>query len=160
MRILLLCWAFFSASAYSVVETYEFEDEALRQRYQVFVDELRCPKCQNQNLAGSNSPIAQDLRREVYRLLSEGNSDQQVVEFMVDRYGEFILYRPRFNAETVVLWLAPAIFLLLGLLVLVKVFLRQKKSVSNKADSELLNESEQQRLQALLAKDLKDDSND
>ena len=88
--VVLLCLPLL---AWSVIETYQFEDEQLRERYQRFTHELRCPKCQNQNLSGSNSPIAKDLRRELYRLLLEGQSDQQITEFMVARYGEFVLYR-------------------------------------------------------------------
>ena len=102
----------------------------LNQRYQHFIDELRCPKCQNQNLAGSNSPIAKDLRHQLYLLLEEGRSDQEVTNFMVNRYGDFILYRPRFNPETAILWFAPAIFLLLGVVVVTLIFFsaeRQRK---------------------------------
>ncbi len=79
-------------------------------RYQKFIEELRCPKCQNQNLAGSNSPISEDLRREIYRLIDDGKSDTEIVQFMLDRYGDFILYRPRLTSETAILWAAPARF--------------------------------------------------
>ena len=118
----------FSVFSRAVVETYQFDDESLRQRYQQFVEELRCPKCQNQNLSGSNSPIAEDLRRELYRLLNEGRSDTEVVDYMVARYGDFILYRPRLNTETAILWFAPAIFLLLGVLIMVTIFRRQYRA--------------------------------
>jgi len=160
MRVLLLWLVLASTLAQAVVETYEFENEALRGRYHTFVDELRCPKCQNQNLAGSNSPIAEDLRRELHRLLQEGRSDQQIVEFMVSRYGDFILYRPRFNLETAVLWLAPAIFLLLGIIAITLVFLRQKRSASTSDEGQTLDEAEQLRLHNLLITDPeKDDRN-
>jgi cytochrome c-type biogenesis protein CcmH len=144
----LLCQ---SLSAQAVIETYQFDDEVLRARYHQFVAELRCPKCQNQNLAGSNSPIAEDLRRELHRLLEDGRSDQQIVDYMVERYGDFILYRPRFNPETAVLWLAPGIFLLLGCGLLVMVFKRQKQSALVDAENQLLNDEEQQKLRRLLA---------
>lgn len=144
----LLC---LSLSAQAVIETYQFDDEVLRARYHQFVAELRCPKCQNQNLAGSNSPIAEDLRRELHRLLEDGRSDQQIVDYMVERYGDFILYRPRFNPETAVLWLAPGIFLLLGCGLLVMVFKRQKQSALVDAENQLLNDEEQQKLRRLLA---------
>jgi cytochrome c-type biogenesis protein CcmH len=148
LSLYLLCQ---SLSAQAVIETYQFDNEVLRARYNQFINELRCPKCQNQNLAGSNSPISEDLRRELHRLLEEGRSDQQIVDYMVERYGDFILYRPRFNPETALLWMAPGIFLLLGCGVLVMVFKRQKQSVLTDAENQLLNNEEQQKLQRLLA---------
>lgn len=87
-----------------------------RERYLTLVEELRCPKCQNQNLADSDSPIAADLRREIRRLLEAGNSDQQIIDFLVARYGEFILYRPAWREHTYLLWLAPAALLGVGLI--------------------------------------------
>ena len=137
-----------STSAFAVIETYDFSDEARRERYYQFIEELRCPKCQNQNLAGSNAPIAADLRREIHRLLEEGRSDKEIVDFMVGRYGEFVLYRPRFNRDTAVLWLAPAGFLLIGCVVLVVIYQRQKTSTN--IDDAPLTEAEQQRLADLL----------
>lgn len=158
MKYLILIMAIWSLPALAVVETYEFEDEGMRDRYNQFTAELRCPKCQNQNLSGSNSPIAKDLRRELHRLLQEGSSDQQVTDFMVDRYGDFILYRPRFNPETALLWLAPAIFLALGMAVLVTVFWRQRRAAQSPAESEVLGDDEREQLDSLLqptvAKDL------
>ena len=95
MKYCLLLLCLFSSLSMAVVETYDFDNEVDRNRYHQFVDELRCPKCQNQNLAGSNAPIAKDLRRELHRLLQDGQTDTQIVDFMVDRYGDFVLYRPR-----------------------------------------------------------------
>lgn len=114
-----------AAPAAAVIETYEFESELQHQRYQDFIEELRCPKCQNQNLAGSNSPISADLRRELHRLLLEGKSDQEIVDYMVARYGDFVLYRPPVNKHTIVLWLLPLALLLLGALV-VTMLVRRK----------------------------------
>lgn len=114
-----------SAPAAAVIETYEFETELQHRRYQDFIQELRCPKCQNQNLAGSNSPISADLRRELHRLLLEGKSDQEIVDYMVARYGDFVLYRPPVNKHTIVLWLLPVALLLLGALV-VTMLVRRK----------------------------------
>lgn len=146
--LILLC--LLSPLCVAVVETYNFENEVNRERYHQFIDELRCPKCQNQNLDGSNAPIAKDLRRELHRLLEDGQTDAQIVEYMVGRYGEFVLYRPRFNAETAVLWLAPAIFLVLGFVLIFMVFKRQKPSVSTQGNSAELDADEQRRLRALL----------
>ncbi|MGK0499882.1 MAG: cytochrome c-type biogenesis protein CcmH [Oceanicoccus sp.] len=143
-----------SLSALAVVETYEFGSDADQARYYQFVLELRCPKCQNQNLEGSNSPIAKDLRRELHRLIDAGQNDQQIVDYMVSRYGDFILYRPRFTAQTAVLWLSPIAFVLIGSVIVVMVFRRQRTDPSS--DQVDFNESslttaERQRLDALLA---------
>jgi cytochrome c-type biogenesis protein CcmH len=112
----------FSQAALAVIETYEFENETLRERFQTLAAELRCPKCQNQNIADSNAPIAADLRKQLYVQLNEGRSDQEIVDFMVSRYGEFVLYRPRWNPVTMVLWLAPVIFLALAAWIVVGSF--------------------------------------
>tara|TARA_R110000772_G_scaffold141114_2_gene250358 strand:- start:4584 stop:5048 length:465 start_codon:yes stop_codon:yes gene_type:complete len=103
-----------SIHAGAVIETYEFSTPALEARYQLLSEELRCPKCQNQNIADSNAPISQDLRRLLHQQLEAGASDEEILEFMVARYGEFVRYRPAFNAATAVLWLAPLILLLAG----------------------------------------------
>jgi len=80
--------------AKAAIDTYQFRDEAERERYQQLTKELRCPKCQNQDIADSNAPIAADLRREIFRMLGEGKNNQQIVDFMVDRYGDFVRYKP------------------------------------------------------------------
>jgi cytochrome c-type biogenesis protein CcmH len=156
VKILILLSVLFSGLCSAVVETYQFDDDSTRQRYHQFVDELRCPKCQNQNLAGSNSPIAKDLRRELHRLLSEGRSDSQVVEYMVNRYGDFILYRPRFNLETAILWFAPSIFLLSGVIIAWRVFRGQHLAAIVDDAGDNLNDDEQAKLQTLLNKDAED----
>jgi cytochrome c-type biogenesis protein CcmH len=152
MRFLLLALLLVSWPSLAVIETYEFNSEVDHVRYQKFIEELRCPKCQNQNLAGSNSPIAEDLRREIYRLIDEGKSDTEIVQFMLDRYGDFILYRPRLTSETAVLWAAPAIFLLIGAVVVVLLAKRRRVEA---AGENSLTEQEQVRLKALLEEDEK-----
>lgn len=109
----------------SPVETFEFNDEVTKVRFQALSKELRCPKCQNQNLADSNSPIAQDLRKELYQLLQQGKADSEIVDFMVNRYGEFVLYRPRVSAVTYVLWFGPAVLIVLAIIVVI-VIVRRK----------------------------------
>lgn len=111
---LLLLVLFFAIAASAVIETYEFSDPALEERYHALSQELRCPKCQNQNIADSNAPISEDLRRLLYRQLEAGATDEEILEDMVDRYGEFVRYRPAFDARTAVLWLAPPAFLIFG----------------------------------------------
>jgi cytochrome c-type biogenesis protein CcmH len=99
-------------------EPLEFEDQQMQDRFSTLKNELRCAVCQNQSLADSDAPLAHDLRREVYNMLKGGKSDAQIKQFMVDRYGDFVLYRPPVQANTWLLWLGPLIMLLIGALVL------------------------------------------
>ena len=99
---------------YAVIETYEFTSPELEARYHSLSQELRCPKCQNQNIADSNAPIARDLRVVLYEQLEAGATDDEILDFMVARYGEFVRYRPGVDQNTALLWGAPAILLILG----------------------------------------------
>ncbi len=99
----------------------EFRDRAEERRFQALIAELRCVMCQNQSLADSNAQIAHDLRREVFDLMRQGRSDREIKQFLVERYGEFVLYRPRFGAHTWLLWLGPALLLGAGGLVVVRI---------------------------------------
>ena len=96
------------------VAPLEFRDREEERRFHVLVSELRCVMCQNQSLADSNAAIAHDLRREVFDLMREGRSDAQIKTFLVERYGEFVLYRPQLDGGTWLLWFGPGIVLLLG----------------------------------------------
>jgi cytochrome c-type biogenesis protein CcmH len=134
-----------NASA-NYVDTYTFKDAVTEKRFNELNKELRCPKCQNQNLSGSNSPIAQDLRREVYELLDQGKADIEIMNYMVARYGEFVLYRPRVNSLTYILWFAPVVLILIG--VLVVVFIVRRKPIARKEVE--LSSDQQDKLKALL----------
>ena len=136
-----------AANANAVVfGKYEFDDAEQLERYQQLIYELRCLVCQNQNLADSNAELAGDLRREVHRLILEGKSDQDVVDFMVARYGDFVLYRPPLKAKTVLLWSGPFV-LGIGALVLLLVQLRRHAEDAGAAP---LSDEERARLRALL----------
>lgn len=135
-----------SAVNASPVETFEFRDEVTKVRFQALSKELRCPKCQNQNLADSNSAIAIDLRRELYELLQQGKADSEIITFMVSRYGEFVLYRPRVSSITYVLWFGPALLILIGVIVVVLIL---RKKPAAKADL-ALNTQQQDKLKQLL----------
>ncbi len=143
-----------SAAALAAIDPYEFENETQRERYQNFIEDLRCPKCQNQNLAGSDAPIATDLRHELQRLLKEGRTDGEITEYMVSRYGEFILYEPPFDKKTAVLWLAPIVFFLIGIAVLINIA-RRRAAVRTSAE---LSAEEQVKLQQLLSEAARDES--
>jgi len=145
LALFLLLTASFSVSA-SPVDTYQFKDEVTKTRFNALNKELRCPKCLNQNLADSNSPIAEDLRREVYELLNEGKADVEIMDYMVARYGEFVLYRPRVNSLTYILWFGPALLILLGLIVLVAII--RRKPI--KREKVVLTEDQQNKLKEIL----------
>ncbi len=94
--------------AHAAIDTYEFANDGERERFRELTKELRCPKCQNQDIADSNAPIAADLRKEIFRMLGEGKDNQQIIDFMVDRYGEFVRYNPALSSKTALLWFGPA----------------------------------------------------
>ncbi|MEX6503028.1 cytochrome c-type biogenesis protein [Pseudomonas zhanjiangensis] len=135
-------------TAQAAIDTYEFGSEAERQRYRQLTEELRCPKCQNQNIADSNAPIAMDLRAEIYRMLEEGQSNEQIVEFLVDRYGDFVLYKPPVSGRTLLLWYGPAALLIGGFVLLGVIVLRRRSKGSKARDG--LSADERQRLADLL----------
>jgi len=130
----------------SPVETFVFKNNVNKIRFQSLTRELRCPKCQNQDLADSNSPIAADLRAKVYEMLQAGKSDTEIMNYMVARYGDFVLYRPRVTQLTYILWFAPIGFLVFGFIV-VLVILR-RRSVSRAALE--INEQQQTKLSNIL----------
>ncbi|MFQ2124035.1 heme lyase NrfEFG subunit NrfF [Aeromonas jandaei] len=116
-----------SATAYSSgVDTYQFRHPELQNRAQELARALRCPQCQNQNLVESNSPIARDLRLEVYRWVDEGQSDEQVIARMTERFGDFVRYDPPFKSSTALLWGGPLLLLGLALLILFRRLTRTK----------------------------------
>lgn len=139
----------FSAGAGAIIfEQREFENAAQLERYQTLIYELRCLVCQNQNLADSDADLAADLRREVYRMIVAGKSDDAIIDFMVTRYGDFVLYRPPLKAKTVLLWAGPFVLAIAGLAVLL-VQLRQRKARSSATP---LSDEERQRLDEMLEK--------
>lgn len=140
-----------SALAVSQIDTFEFADEIEQRRYRALIEEFRCPKCLNTNLAGSDAPIAQDLRKTVYRLVViEAMSDQQVRDYLQTRYGDFVLYDPPFNARTWYIWLVPIALALLALLVL----LRMQRAGQRAAT--VLDAGQQAKLQDIMAESASD----
>lgn len=128
------------------VEFRQFDKAELEARYNVLTDELRCLVCQNQNLKGSNSDLAKDMRDKVYDMIKAGKTNQEIVDFMVARYGDFVLYKPPFKSTTLLLWLGPLLFFIIALISVIRI-VKQR----NKLDSiDELTEEEHQRAQALL----------
>jgi len=105
-----------------------FEDPELQARYEEIISEVRCLKCQNQTLKDSNAFLASDLRREIRLMIEEGLSNDEIYDFLVDRYGEFALYRPRTSGKTLILWIAPGVLLLGGIFFLAAI-LRKRMSM-------------------------------
>lgn len=114
----LLC-AGLALTAQARVDVREFRNAAEEQRYQALIDELRCPKCQNTNLSGSDAELAEDLKKKVYRLMRDGHSDAEIRDYLVVRYGDFITYKPPLRVGTLLLWIGPALLLVIAGLVLV-----------------------------------------
>lgn len=130
-----------SAIAAGQVDVFEFPSAELEARYRALIDEFRCPKCLNTNLSGSDAPIAKDLRKTVWRLLvQDGMSDQQVRDFLQQRYGDFVLYDPPFKPGTWILWLAPIGFALIGLVVLARMLRSRPEVALTEADNQRVNE--------------------
>lgn len=102
-----------------------FEDPELQARYETIISEVRCLMCQNESIKDSNAFLAADLRREIRRMIEEGKTDAEIKDFLVDRYGEFALYRPPASGKTLLVWIAPFLLLLGGVLVLVNVLRRR-----------------------------------
>ena len=98
------------------IEALPFRSETERRRYQALVEELRCTVCQNESLSASTAPLARDIRMQVFNMLQEGSADYEIRSFMVDRYGDFVLYRPPLARHTLLLWAGPGLLLLIGLI--------------------------------------------
>lgn len=147
MRWLAFLLIALPAIASAAIDAYPFPNEELEARYNNLIEELRCPQCLNTNLAGSDAMIAQDLRREVHRLLLDGESDQEILDFMHARYGDFILYEPRVNRATFLLWFGPLILLIVGAAIAIMI-VRQRRA----EDAPGLSDDEASRLDRLLEK--------
>jgi len=115
----------FASAAVAIDTDKAFDDPELQARYEHIIEEVRCLKCQNQSIKDSNAFLAGDLRREIRRMLAEGKTDDEIYDFLVTRYGEFALYRPRMSGKTLVLWIAPIALLLAGGFVLVNILRRR-----------------------------------
>lgn len=134
---------------YAQVDTFEFDNDEQQGRFRQLSNELRCPMCQNTNLSGSTGGVAEDLRREIHRMILEGMSNEEIEQFMFERYGDFIFYRPRLRAETILLWFGPLLFLIIGGFVAYGIFRR-----ANSVDRVIvdLDEEQEAKLNELVGK--------
>lgn len=152
-RLLFIFLLMMSWGSYAV-DTYQLPDPKQQETYETLTKELRCLVCQNQTIADSNAELAADLRRQVYEMLQQGKSREDIVQFMTDRYGDFVLYKPAFKGKTSVLWIAPVVFLLIGLIT-VFFIIRRKKAAANQhsqADVLEMDAEKQKRIRSLLEK--------
>ena len=141
----MLCVFVVNVAQATVIDSYEFASPEQEAQFFRLNGELRCPQCQNQSIGDSNAPIARDLRREVHRMIvQEQADDATIVQFMLDRYGDFVLYKPRMYTTTAVLWLGPLVLLLLGFLVLWRLVRRHSRQTSG------LDEQERAKLKKIL----------
>lgn len=133
----------------SVIDTYQFSTVEQEQQYRELTGQLRCPKCQNNNIADSNAIIAEDMRQKVYELMQQGYTKQQVVDYMVSRYGNFVTYDPPLTASTLILWVGPLLVLLGGAFIIFRQTAK-RRSDNVAVTSAVSDVEEQQRLQRLL----------
>ncbi len=149
MKLLLcLCLGWFlCAPLQAAINAYSFSSPEQEQRFRQLTEELRCPRCQNESLAGSDAPVAQDLKDRVYLMLQAGKSNRDIKEFLRARYGDFVIYRPPLRWRTLVLWLGPWVLGMTTVLLLWR-RLRQKNTAAR-----ALSPEEQQRLALILGTD-------
>ena len=147
---LFLTTLLFSSVAFSSIDTLNFSSPQQESDYHQLTQSLRCPQCQNNNIADSNATIAVDMRGKVFELLQEGKSKNDVVDYMVARYGNFVTYDPPMTASTLVLWIAPLLLVLLGVVFLLR---RKPKAQSAVKSQDVLTDEDNARLAELLNKD-------
>ena len=128
------------------IDVYTFDNDAQEQTFRELTKELRCPKCQNQDIADSSAGLAKDLRDKTYQMVREGKDKEEVVDYMVARYGNFILYDPPMMLSTLILWLGPLLVIVIGITVAV----RSRRPATVKPADNALSAEEQRRLAALL----------
>jgi cytochrome c-type biogenesis protein CcmH len=127
------------------VEYREFVNPEQQEAYESLTSELRCLVCQNQTIADSNADLASDLRRQVYEMLQKGQSKEDIIKFMTERYGDFVLYNPPFKSKTVLLWFGPVLFILIGV-IFVALLIRRKQNRPQPA----LSDEQRQKIRRLL----------
>ncbi len=145
LLLTLLSYSSFMVAA--PIETFSFDSPETEKIFHKLSEELRCLVCQNQNIAESNADLAKDLRLEIYTMLSDGKTEDEIVDFMVERYGDYVLYRPPFKPMTWLLWFGPVIIFAFGLVFVVRFLKSQSKS----RQSESLSEEEIERIKTLHA---------
>ncbi len=148
IRGIFLAMALFALPAFSSIEIYEFDSVEQEQLFKDLGHTLRCPKCQNNSIGDSNAALAEDLRLKVYEMLKQGKSEQEIIDYMIARYGNFVTYDPPVTVVTSILWLGPVSVLTIGFGF---IFFRSRpKKGKSSVDSEEWNAEQEEKLQALL----------
>ncbi|GLT17426.1 cystathionine gamma-synthase [Vibrio zhanjiangensis] len=143
----ILFGIFLSFSTYSAIQIYEFEDLDQEQQFKELSSTLRCPKCQNNTIADSNAGLAVDIRQKVYEMTKQGKSKQEIVDYMVARYGNFVTYKPPFTPATAILWVGPMLVVMLGFGFIIA---RSRKRHSSTEESMVWDQEKETRLKTLL----------
>ncbi len=149
-KCLMILLSLYSFNSLAAIDVYKFDSKDKEHRFQTLVAELRCPKCQNQTLADSNSEIATDLRMKVYQMLKKDKSDDVIIDYMLERYGEFVLYKPRVTGQTLLLWYGPILLLLMGLIIVGLILRHRLKKTPTDDNQVILDQHQQQTLATLL----------
>jgi cytochrome c-type biogenesis protein CcmH len=134
------------------VDSRQLSDPKQQESYETLTKELRCLVCQNQTIADSNAELASDLRRQVYEMLQQGKSEQEIIRYMTDRYGEFVLYKPAFAGKTSLLWIAPVVFLFMGLMMVFFIIRRKRATAQIQVDALEIKSEKQKKVRSLLEK--------
>lgn len=142
--VLLACTHYAAAT---VNDVYPFDSAADRERFQTLTEELRCPKCQNQDIADSAAPIASDMRDEVYRMVRAGYDNEAIINSLVARFGEFVRYKPRVEKRTLILWATPVLVILIGVLMIAVMVIRSRR---NSEQATALTPEQRERAEKLL----------
>lgn len=150
--ILLLLVTLPLKTSFAAIDVYEFDSPEQEAQFKELSSTLRCPKCQNNTIADSNSPLAQDLRAKVYGMIKEGKSSDEIVDYMVARYGQFINYNPQLTPSTAILWFAPLVVILFGAGFILARARRSRAPIETSLDSE-----QQARIAQLLKEDNQSD---
>jgi len=149
--LLLLFLLMISVSSHGV-DSRQLSDPKQQESYETLTKELRCLVCQNQTIADSNAELAGDLRRQVYEMLQQGKTEQEIIRFMTDRYGDFVLYKPPFAGKTSLLWIAPVLFLFMGLMMVFFVIRRKRATAQVQVDALETDIEKQKKIRSLLEK--------
>jgi len=149
--LLLLFLLMISVSSHGV-DSRQLSDPKQQESYETLTKELRCLVCQNQTIADSNAELAGDLRRQVYEMLQQGKTEQEIIRFMTDRYGDFVLYKPPFAGKTSLLWIAPVLFLFMGLMMVFFVIRRKRATAQVQVDALGTDIEKQKKIRSLLEK--------
>lgn len=148
-KLFVLMTLMLSFGAAAVIDVYDFETEEQEALFRTLTAELRCPKCQNNNLADSNASLAKDMRTKTYHMVVEGKTEDQIVTYWIDRFGNFVLYKPPVTLGTAILWVGPGLFIVIGGLIIVRNS-RRKISVEAEENDDALSSAEKARLAKIL----------